>query len=155
MSLARPAASAIASPRAVRVRAVIGAIACVALGLGLQLLDRSLVIDLVGSMLYVLLVGMLVLLIRPSLAAPAVAAIAFAVAALVELLQLTGIPAAIVDAVPLARLVFGSAFDPMDLVAYLVGAVLLVPIVAVIRRPGASPEGGGGPGIQKTSTPAR
>jgi uncharacterized protein DUF2809 len=155
VSLARPAASAIASPRAVRVRAVIGAIACVALGLGLQLLDRSLVIDLVGSMLYVLLVGMLVLLIRPSLAAPAVAAIAFAVAALVELLQLTGIPAAIVDAVPLARLVFGSAFDPMDLVAYLVGAVLLVPIVAVIRRPGSSPEGGDGPVIQKTSTPAR
>ena len=56
---------------------------------------------------------------------------------------------------PLARLVFGSAFDPMDLVAYLVGAVLLVPIVAVIRRPGSSPEGGDGPVIQKTSTPAR
>ena len=134
MSLARPAASAIASPRAVRVRAVIGAIACVALGLGLQLLDRSLVIDLVGSMLYVLLVGMLVLLIRPSLAAPAVAAIAFAVAALVELLQLTGIPTAIVDAVPLARLVIGGSFDPVDLLAYLGGAALLLPIVALIRH---------------------
>jgi len=59
VSPSRPAASVIASPRAVRVRTVIGAIVCVALGLGLQLLDRSLVIDLLGSVLYVLLVGML------------------------------------------------------------------------------------------------
>ena len=157
MSPSRPAApaSAVASSRAVRVRAVIGAVTCLALGLGLQLLDRSLVIDLLGSVLYVIFAGLLVLLIRPSLTGPAVALIAVAFATVIELLQLTGIPAAIVDAVPLARLVFGSAFDPMDLVAYLVGAVLLVPIVAVIRRLGSSPEGGDGPVTQKTSTPAR
>ncbi|MFE6254324.1 DUF2809 domain-containing protein [Agromyces sp. NPDC057865] len=157
MSPSRPAApaSAIASSRAVRVRAVIGAVACLALGLGLQLLDRSLVIDLLGSALYVVFAGLLALLIRPSLTGPAVALIAVAFATVIELLQLTGIPAAIVDVVPLARLVFGSSFDPMDLVAYLVGAVLLVPIVAVIRRRGSAPEGGDGSVTQKTSTPAR
>ncbi|HEU0180983.1 MAG TPA: DUF2809 domain-containing protein [Agromyces mariniharenae] len=131
-----PTAPAVASPLAVRVRAGLGAVACLGLGVGLQLLDRSVGIDLLGSVLYVLLVGLLVLLVRPSLGAVTVAAISLAFATLVELLQLTAIHATIVDTVPPARLVLGSAFDPMDLVAYLVGAVLLVPLVGLIRRPG-------------------
>ena len=139
MTRPAPTAPAVASPRAVRVRALIGAVACLGLGIGLQLLDRSVAIDLLGSVLYVLVAGLLVLLVRPSLRAVTVAAIALAFATLVELLQLTAIHATIVDAVPSARLVLGSAFDPMDLVAYLVGAVLLLPIVAVIRRPGNRP----------------
>ncbi|TYL53847.1 DUF2809 domain-containing protein [Agromyces mariniharenae] len=136
--MSRPAATvpAVASPRAMRVRAVVGALACLGLGLGLQLLDRSSVVDLLGSVLYVMLVGLLALLMRPSLRAVTVAAIALAFATLVELLQLTAIHAAVVEAVPMAGLVLGNAFDPMDLLAYLVGAVVLVPIVAVIRRPG-------------------
>ena len=104
-----------------------------------MLLERSVAIDLLGSVLYVLLVGLLVLVVRPSLRAVTVAAIALAFATLVEFLQLTAIHATIVDAVPSARLVLGSAFDPMDLVAYLVGAVLLLPIVAALRRPTNTP----------------
>lgn len=117
-------------------RAVVAAVACLGLGLALQLLEQSVAIDLLGSVLYVLLVGLLVLVVRPSLRAVTAAAIALAFATLVEFLQLTAIHATIVEAVPMAGLVLGNAFDPMDLLAYLVGAVLLVPIVAVIRRQG-------------------
>ena len=39
-----PAAPAVASPRTVRTRGSMGAVACLAVGVGLQLLDRSLVV---------------------------------------------------------------------------------------------------------------
>jgi hypothetical protein len=93
------------------------------------------VIDLLGSVLYVLLVGLVVLLVRPSLRAVTVAVIALGFATVVEFLQLTTIHATIVDAVPAAGLVLGNAFDPMDLLAYFVGAVLLLPLAGLIRRP--------------------
>lgn len=112
----------------------LGALACIALGLGLQLLDRSPLLDAIGSVLYVVLVGLLVLLVRPALPASVVAAVAFAIATAIELLQLTGIPDSIGTVVPLARLVFGSAFDPIDVVAYAGGAVLLFLLLRVIRR---------------------
>lgn len=123
--------------RRIRLLAIVGGLACLALGLGLQLLDRSGVIDLIGSVLYVVLVGLLVLLVRPPLPGVVIAAIALGFATVVELLQLTPIHAAVVGAVPPARLVLGSAFDPLDLVAYLVGALLLLPLLRVITRPAA------------------
>lgn len=118
----------------IRLLAVVGALACLALGLGLQLLHRSSLIDLLGSVLYVMLAGLLVLLVRPSLPALVIAAIALGIATAIELLQLTPIPAVIVESFPPARLVLGSAFDPLDLVAYLAGALLLIPLVRVIAR---------------------
>lgn len=127
--------------RRVRLLAVVGALACLASGLGLQLLDRSSVLDLLGSVLYVMLVGFLVLVVRPSMPGIVVAAIALGVATAVELLQLTPIPAVVGAAFPPARLVLGNAFDPLDLVAYVVGALLLLPIVAVIRRVRNAPVG--------------
>jgi Protein of unknown function (DUF2809) len=120
--------------RRIRLLAVVGVLACLALGLGLQLLDRSPVIDLLGSVLYVMLVGLLVLLVRPSLSGLRIAAIALGIATVVELLQLTPIPTVIVESFPPARLVLGSAFDPLDLVAYLAGALLLIPLVRVVTR---------------------
>ena len=53
-----------------------------------------------------------------------VAVVAFALCALVELAQLTGIPAAVVDAVPVARYALGTTFAAVDLLAYAVGAAL-------------------------------
>lgn len=128
---ARPA---LASLRRIRLFAVVAVLACLALGLGLQLLDRSPVIDLLGSVLYVMLVGLLVLLVRPSLPGLVIVAIALGIATVVELLQLTPISAAVVGAVPSARLVLGSSFDPLDLVAYVAGALLLIPLVRVTSR---------------------
>ncbi|MBT2516900.1 DUF2809 domain-containing protein [Streptomyces sp. ISL-90] len=123
-----------ASPRNVRVLGALGAVACIALGLGLQLLDRSPILDVLGSILYVVLVGLLVLVVRPTLPAVVVASVALAISTAIELLQLTGIPDSIGAAVPAARLVFGSAFDPIDLVAYAGGAVLLFVLLRVIAR---------------------
>ena len=101
-----------ASARRIRLRALVAAVGCVVLGLGLQLLDRSPLVDVLGSMLYVIVFGLVILLTWPALPAVAVASIALAIAVGVELLQLTPIPAVVVDAVPPARLLFGSAFDP-------------------------------------------
>ncbi|MDQ0577597.1 DUF2809 domain-containing protein [Agromyces albus] len=112
----------------------LAAVVCVALGLGLQLLGRSPLLDGIGSVLYVVLVGLLVLLVRPTLPALVVASAALAIATAIELFQLTGIPDAIGTVVPPARLVFGSAFDPFDLLAYVGGAVLLFLLLRVIVR---------------------
>ncbi|GAA1516434.1 DUF2809 domain-containing protein [Agromyces terreus] len=95
-------------------------------GLALQLPDRTVAIDLAGSALYASLVGLIVAIASPRLSGPAVALIGFGVSTAVELLQLTGIPAALLAAVPPLRLVFGSSFDALDLVGYAVGAVLLL-----------------------------
>lgn len=126
--------------RRIRLLGVAGVLACLALGLGLQLLDRSPVIDLLGSMLYVMLVGLLVLLVRPSLPGLVIAGIVLGIATVVELLQLTPVSAAVVVAFPPARLVLGSSFDPLDLVAYLAGALLLIPLLRVISRTATVPE---------------
>ena len=117
-----------------RVLAVVAASGCLVLGLALQLLDRTPLIDVLGSMLYVVFFGLLIVLVWPRLSAITVAASALALAVAIELLQLTPVPAAIVDAMPVSRLLFGSSFDAMDLVAYLGGAVLLWALLVVLRR---------------------
>ncbi len=143
MALRRPAGSVCftermppvtAPARRIRLHALVSAGCCVALGLGLQLLDRSPLVDVLGSMLYVVAFGLVVLLAWPALPAVVIASIALAIAVGVELLQLTPIPAAVVDAVPAARLLFGSAFDLWDLAAYLGGGVALYVLVRVITR---------------------
>lgn len=120
--------------RNVRVLGAVAAAACIAVGLGLQLLDRSPLLDGIGSVLYVMLVGLVVLLVRPTLPALVIAGVALGIATAIELLQLTGIPDSIGSVVPPARLVFGSAFDPIDLVAYAGGAVLLYVLLRAITR---------------------
>ena len=82
-------------------------------------------VDVAGSVLYVGFAGMVLAAVRPALSSAAVASVAFAFAAAVELLQLTRLPQAVVVAFPPARLLLGSSFDPIDLVAYTGGAVLL------------------------------
>jgi len=115
----------VAERRRLRVLSLVAASGCLVLGVLLQLLDRSLLVDVAGSVLYVGFAGMLLAALWPALSSAAIAAVAFAFAAAVELLQLTGVPPAIVAAFPPARLLLGSSFDPLDLVAYAVGAVLL------------------------------
>jgi hypothetical protein len=115
----------IAERRRLRVLGLVAASGCLVLGVLLQLLERSPLVDVAGSVLYVGFAGMLLTAAWPPLSSPAVASVAFAFAAAVELLQLTRLPQAIVAAFPPARLLFGSSFDPIDLVAYAGGAVLL------------------------------
>ncbi|WP_173922860.1 DUF2809 domain-containing protein [Agromyces sp. Marseille-P2726] len=116
--------------RRIRRTAGVTAVTCLALGLGTQLLDWSPGVDAFASVLYVVLVGALVMLIRPVMPSLVIASIAFGFATTMELLQLTGVAAAIVEVFPLAHLVFGNAFDPFDIVAYAGGAI----VVFVLRH---------------------
>ncbi|GAA1965738.1 DUF2809 domain-containing protein [Agromyces allii] len=130
-------------------RLILAATAAVVLlaGLALQLLDRTVAIDLAGSALYACLVGLLVAIAWPRLPGWAIASAGFGISAAVELLQLTGIPSRLVDVVPPLRLVFGSSFDPLDLVGYALGALLLLALVPLARaaavRGGASARANG------------
>ncbi len=79
-------------------------------------------------------IGLLVGAVWPALSSATIAAAAFTFACAIELLQLTGLPRAIVGAFPPARLLFGSSFDPLDFVAYAAGALLLfVAHIALVR----------------------
>ncbi|QHT58448.1 DUF2809 domain-containing protein [Cellulomonas sp. H30R-01] len=80
------------------------------------------VADPAGDALYAALVYLLVLLVAPRLAPWQAGAVATAVCAVVELAQLTGGPAALVQAVPVSRFVVGTTFVPVDLLAYALGA---------------------------------
>ena len=103
--------------------AALAAAGLVALGLLVSRLDHPLA-DPVGDALYAAFVYALLVVVAPRARAGIVAAAAFGLCALVELAQLTGIPAAAVDAVPAARYVLGTTFAALDLVAYAVGAAL-------------------------------
>lgn len=126
--------------RRIRIIGAIIAVACLVLGLASQLLAWSPAVDALASVLYVILVGSLVMLVAPRLPSLAVASIAFGFATAIELLQLTGVPQAIVAAIPAAHLVLGNAFDAFDIVAYAGGAcvVFVLRLLAAPRRAAAS-----------------
>jgi hypothetical protein len=99
------------------------AVALVAVGVAVSRLESPLA-DPVGDALYAGFVFTLVVLVTPRARSGVVAAVTVAICAAVELAQLTGIPAAVVDAVPVARYALGTTFVAVDLVAYAVGAAL-------------------------------
>ncbi len=91
--------------------------------------------DPAGDAVYAAFVYALLVVVAPRARPSLVAAIAFAVCALVELAQLTGVPARVVDAVPVARYALGTTFAAVDLVAYAVGVAL----AALVRWRAAVP----------------
>lgn len=90
--------------------------------------------DLAGGVAYAVLVVLLLALVRPAAPAVRLAAVGLGLCALVELAQLTGLPAAVVEAVPPARFVLGTTFWAGDLAAYAVGAVLGGLLVAAVQE---------------------
>ena len=58
---------------------------------------------------------------------------AFALCVAIEVLQLTGAPAGLAEFFPVARLLLGTTFSAIDLVAYLVG-MLGAAVVSTWRR---------------------
>jgi hypothetical protein len=121
-----------AGSRGIRVRSMLAAVVGLAFGLGLQLLDRTPLIDVLGSVVYLVFIACLLRAIWPLLGAVGSAATAFGFATALELLQLTELPQLVVDAVPPSRLLLGSAFDPIDLFAYAGGAVLAIIVQIVL-----------------------
>lgn len=105
------------------------AVALVGVGLVVSRVDHP-VADPVGDGLYAAFVFALLVVIAPRARSATLATATFAFCAAVELAQLTGIPAAIVDAVPVARYAVGTTFVATDLLAYAVGAGL----AWVVRR---------------------
>jgi hypothetical protein len=98
------------------------AILTVAVGLAVHTYGDGWLAGYVGDALYTVMVYALVVLVRPSIW-PAVAACwALGTSWAVEVLQLTDIPAQLSAAVPLMRLVVGTTYNALDLVAYVVGA---------------------------------
>ena len=131
-----------AGPRGIRVRSMLASAVALALGLGLQLLDRTPLIDVLGSIVYIVFIACLLRAIWPALGAGGSAATAFGFATALELLQLTELPQLVVDVVPPSRLLLGSAFDPIDVFAYAGGAVLAIVVQVVLigaQRVAAAP----------------
>lgn len=106
----------------------------VATGLVTALLADGWAADAAGSVLYTAAVFVGLVLLRPAARGWLLAAGASALSAAVELAQLTAAPAALAEAWPPVRLVLGTSFDPRDLVAYALGAVVVGGLDALAGR---------------------
>ena len=77
-----------------------------------------------GDGLYAVLVYSLVAILIPSKSKALIAAAAVTVCVIIELFQLTGLPAELGKSWPPLRLVLGTTFGTADLLAYAVGAAI-------------------------------
>ncbi|WP_411734083.1 DUF2809 domain-containing protein [Paeniglutamicibacter sp.] len=107
-----------------RLAAVALVLPVVAAGLASRFLGAGLPADLAGGVLYAVLIYVLLTALRPRATAVSNAAIALVLCVLIELLQLTSIPADLARAFGPFRLVLGTGFAPLDLAAYAIGAAL-------------------------------
>nr|WP_281070286.1 DUF2809 domain-containing protein [Paeniglutamicibacter kerguelensis] len=102
------------------------------MGLGARFLAAGPAADLSGGVLYAVLIYVLLVFLRPRAAAWSNAAITLAFCTAIELLQITSIPATLGAAFPPIRLVLGSTFVPLDLLAYAIGTALAFGIDSLI-----------------------
>lgn len=101
------------------------------------LLGRSLpgvVGDVVGGLLYAVLLYLLLALFAPRARAATLVVAAAALGVTVELAQLTGLPARVGELWAPARLVLGSTFVPRDLAVAVAGATLAALTDRLTRR---------------------
>ncbi|MDR6508639.1 DUF2809 domain-containing protein [Arthrobacter oryzae] len=77
-----------------------------------------------GDGLYAVLVYVLVAILIPSKSKALIAAAAVTICVVIELFQLTGLPAELGEAWPPLRLVLGTTFGTADLLAYAGGAAV-------------------------------
>lgn len=94
--------------------------------------------DFTADALYAVLISLLVAILLPRASSVTVAGIALAFCVAIELFQLTGVPGILSDAFPPARLVFGTTFAPVDLIAYALGTGVALAADAAVRRPRAN-----------------
>ncbi|MFQ4149164.1 DUF2809 domain-containing protein [Arthrobacter sp. LAPM80] len=95
----------------------------VMLGLAVHFLVSGDLASLAADALYTVLLYLLLAIIAPRTGRHWLALSAFALSALIELAQLTGIPGQLAVSFPPSSLVLGTTFSAPDLVAYAVGAV--------------------------------
>lgn len=112
----------IKTPKSRRLALFIAATDVAVLGLALHFLVPGDFASLITDALFTVLVYLLLALILPTAKRHWLALGAFAISAFIEIAQLTGVPAQLAESFPPSRLVFGTTFSALDLVAYAVGA---------------------------------
>jgi hypothetical protein len=90
--------------------------------------------DFAADALYAVLIYLIVAVLIPRAGSLLVAGIALAFCVAIELFQLTGVPSALAEIAPLTRLVLGTTFAPVDLVAYALGSGLAGASDAAVRH---------------------
>jgi len=104
-------------------------------GLTTHFLGSGPLADLAGDALYAVLVYLVIAFVFPRASMLRVGLSALSICALIELFQLTGLPAVWAEGFWPIRLVLGAGFDALDLVAYAVGVVLATACdLALMRR---------------------
>jgi hypothetical protein len=94
---------------------------CAVLGLGIRALSDAAWTGPAGDGMYAALVYILVAILLPSKPKMLIAAAAVTVCVMIELFQLTGLPAELGESWPPLRLALGTTFGTADLLAYAVG----------------------------------
>lgn len=109
-------------------------LAVVAAGLTVHAAPGSVVTDVMGDALYAVAVYAGLVMLLPCVRPIVLAAVAAAWCVGVELLQLTGLPAAWAGAFPPIALVLGLGFDARDLLVAVVAVAAVVGVDLVVRR---------------------
>jgi hypothetical protein len=104
------------------------------LGLAVHFRGEGAAADPAADALYAVLIYLLVAFIRPRTHSVLIGAVALSFCVAIELFQLTGIPLALNEITPLARLVFGTTFVAADLLSYAAGVVVIASIDHLVRR---------------------
>lgn len=117
------------------------ALITVALGLSIRTFNDGAWTGPAGDALYAVLVYLLVAILFPAKPRALIAGTAIAVCLLIEVLQLTGLPAQLAQSWPPVRLVLGTTFGMADLFAY-TGACALA--YALDRTLSNAPDSGRG-----------
>ncbi|MEV4775272.1 DUF2809 domain-containing protein [Microbacterium sp. LWH12-1.2] len=125
------------APAATRARRVtLVALTAITIGAGLLVhrFGEGMVGDIVGDALYAVMIYLFVAVVFPRRPAAWRATGAVAVCFAIELLQLTGLPRAWSAVFPPVQLVFGSGFDPRDLLVYASAVLLALITEGVVGR---------------------
>ncbi len=96
--------------------------ATIVAGLAIHFSAAGNVANLISDALYTVLVYLVLAFILPRTKQGWLALAAFGISAAIELSQLTGVPAQLAVSFPPSRLIFGTTFSALDLVAYAAGA---------------------------------
>ena len=111
------------------------AILTVAVGLAVHTYGDGWMAGYIGDALYTVMVYSLVVTVRPAIGPAAAACWALGISWAVEFLQLTDVPAQLSAAVPLVRLVVGTTYNALDLVAYVLGAAVTHLVHRLVATP--------------------
>lgn len=107
-----------------RVGLAVAAVVTVALGLGIRAFVDAEWAGPTGDALYAVLVYLVVAFVMPPRPRWVAAVVAWVLCMAIELFQATGIPAELAQQWPPIRLLLGTTFVPLDLLAYTVGVGL-------------------------------